>query len=223
MESKQIRIDVDQRVPRVSLDMLHDLQGSLKTISNENLEKLRKSILEHGFFAPVFAWRTGNGMKLIDGHQRVRVLTELQKDGYLIPKIPVVEISAKNEKDAREKLLLTTSQFGHIQKSGLHEFLVLSEISPEIFVEKFDFQSVDSDKFVEQFYYPKQEIKPLAPTADLKSIGGNATKTLAVHFTEEQHQEVLRMLGELQRFYETENAAETIFAALKAQIEAIEK
>ena len=39
------------------LDKLVDFQGDAKTITQDNLDKLKRSILKHGFFVPVFVWQ----------------------------------------------------------------------------------------------------------------------------------------------------------------------
>lgn len=97
---------------------LKKFQGDLKKITDKNLEKLKLSILTNGFRIPLFAWEG----KIIDGHTRVRVLEELDKAGYSIPKIPIIDIQAENEQDAKKMLLLINSKYGQITKQGFYEF-----------------------------------------------------------------------------------------------------
>lgn len=102
----------------ISLDALHDFQGSLKKISPENVERLKKSIIKKGFIAPFFIWNHRGKYKIIDGHQRRLALEELSEE-YDIPPLPVIMVEASSVKDAKEKLLMIASQFGDFDKNIL--------------------------------------------------------------------------------------------------------
>jgi DNA modification methylase len=117
----------------MQVDQFKAMQGELKTISPDNLDKLKKRILKYGFDAPIFVW----GNYILDGHQRLVAIQSLIDEGYQLPKseLPVCEIKAKNMADAKKRLLGYISQFGHITAEGLDIFvegLELSEISQEI-------------------------------------------------------------------------------------------
>jgi DNA modification methylase len=96
------------------IDSFKPLQGELKDLSQENYNKLKNSILKHGFNIPVFVW---NGY-LLDGHQRQRVLLQ---EGWNV-EVPYVEIEAETELEAKEILLKITSQYGKITMEGLDDF-----------------------------------------------------------------------------------------------------
>jgi DNA modification methylase len=96
------------------IDSFKPLQGELKDLSQENYNKLKNSILKHGFNIPVFVW---NGY-LLDGHQRQRVLLQ---EGWNV-EVPYVEIEAETELEAKEILLKITSQYGKITLEGLDDF-----------------------------------------------------------------------------------------------------
>lgn len=106
------------------IETLVDFQGNAKTITQENLDKLKGSIRKHGFFVPVFVWRKTATSKcyIIDGHQRVKALMQLKAEGEDMPPVPVEYIAAKSKKDAAEKLLAVTSQFGEFDIDGLAAF-----------------------------------------------------------------------------------------------------
>jgi hypothetical protein len=106
-----IRITYEAR-HALPLDEVADFQGDAKTITRGNLDKLKRSIKKHGFFVPLFVWRKGSTTYIIDGHQRRKALLELRDEGEEVPPIPVEYIDAKSKKDAAEKLLAITSQFG---------------------------------------------------------------------------------------------------------------
>lgn len=101
---------------------LKDFQGDLKTITPENLDKLKRSIKKHGFTAPIFVWDNGGVKNILDGSQRMKALIGLQAEGVHVPDLPVVYIYADNEKDAKEKLLYITSQYGEFTNDGFFEF-----------------------------------------------------------------------------------------------------
>lgn len=106
------------------IDRLTELQGNLKTIRAPNLERLKRSILKHGFTAPVFVWIAGKHKRyILDGHQRIKALRSLEADGYEIPDLPVAYIQAKTKKEAREKLLYITSQYGDFTSEGITEYV----------------------------------------------------------------------------------------------------
>jgi hypothetical protein len=109
----------------LALDTIHDFQGSLKDLSIENYEKLKNVILRHGYSEPISVWKDPKTEKYmcLNGHQRLRTLKLLQKDGYSVPKLPVSIVDAKDMKEAKEKVLTLTSQYGEITQQGLYEFM----------------------------------------------------------------------------------------------------
>lgn len=86
------------------INELIDLQGDLKHLPQEKARKLKASIIKHGFIAPFFVWDNDGVLRLIDGHQRLKVLKAMREEGWEIPDLPVVYINAENEESAKEKL-----------------------------------------------------------------------------------------------------------------------
>jgi len=72
------------------LDAFNELQGNLKDLNELNFNKLKLSILNYGFVAPLFVWKDNkNKLWILDAHQRCRVLKHLRDvDGYDIPNLP---------------------------------------------------------------------------------------------------------------------------------------
>ena len=103
------------------IDAIVEFQGALKTITQDNLDKLKRSILRHGFTAPFFVWASADN-HLLDGHQRLKALLELRQEGHDMPLLPVVYIDADSEEHAKEKLLYITSQYGEFTTKGFAEF-----------------------------------------------------------------------------------------------------
>lgn len=103
------------------LDSLLVFQGGLKTLSDDNRDKLISSIIIHGFCSPMFVWINKAKINLLDGTQRTTVLYYLRGKGWKIPKLPVAII--ETEKEAREKLLAISSQFGEFNINILSEWV----------------------------------------------------------------------------------------------------
>lgn len=111
-------------------DSLENFQGNLKKITKQNLEKLKKRIIRDGINVPLFVWRENDWCRILDGHQRLKALQSLREDGYIIPMIPVCYIEAEDEKDARQKLLGITSQFGEFEIEELGNWI--SELDDDL-------------------------------------------------------------------------------------------
>lgn len=116
----------------VDIKKLKPFQGRLKTLSDENRAKPRQEIVTNGFTAPIFVWENEKGvLYTLDGHQRCKVLTELAKEGWTIPPVPVAIIQADNEQQAKRYLLGIVSQFGEISETGLLGYLKEAELKVE--------------------------------------------------------------------------------------------
>ena len=113
----------------IALDEISSLQGDLKTLTGENFDKLKNAILKHGISFPIFLWRNKNKAWIIDGTQREKVLQKMREEGYKIPPLPVDWIDAKDEKEAKEKILLATSQYGEMNNYTLAGFLEENDLS----------------------------------------------------------------------------------------------
>lgn len=146
--SDEVRIAYGDPVS-LSIDELHDFQGELKSLSKENYEKLKKEILDTGFAFAVHCWpelETGKFF-LVDGHQRLRTLKEMQKEGYSIPKIPCIPVEAKDFKEAKRRVLQGVSQYGHIEAQGLYEFMNEASLTIEDVLASFDPPHIDLANF----------------------------------------------------------------------------
>jgi len=120
METIQIRCKA-----AVNLDLgnLTPLQGDLKELSGSNFNKLKQSILRHGITFPFFVWQSDGTNFILDGTQRDRVLTRMAEEGFAIPALPCALIEAKDRKEAAEKILLISSQYGKMTNNSLEQFL----------------------------------------------------------------------------------------------------
>ena len=107
----------------VKLNKLKEFQEGIKSLSPENKEKLKCSIMKYGIIAPFFVWKNSRKKYLLDGHQRILVLRELINTGYIVPDVPVIYVQAETEQEAKEKLLQITSQYGDFELKQLDLFL----------------------------------------------------------------------------------------------------
>lgn len=132
------------------LDELIEFQGKLKDLSEENYNKLKREILNHGFSEPVSVWENNGNNYLLNGHQRFRVLKEMQAEGFFVPPIPASVIQADDEKQAKEKVLALTSQYGKITDTGLYEFMNDAGLEPA-FLDDLRFPEIDLDKWKDSY------------------------------------------------------------------------
>ena len=107
----------------IQLRELTEFQGELKERSAGDVEKIIKSIKKHGFSFPFFVWKNDGKNNVLDGHGRLLALKQMAAAGEEIPALPCVYISAKNEAEAKEKLLKLNSQYGHMTADSVAAFL----------------------------------------------------------------------------------------------------
>jgi hypothetical protein len=131
----------------LTLAELTPLQGSLKELSDANFEKLKQSILRHGITFPFFVWESEGANFILDGTQRDRVLRKLVTEGYDIPPLPCALITAKNKREACEKILLISSQYGKMTNESLYEFISKNELGFLELEETLDLPQINLEEF----------------------------------------------------------------------------
>jgi len=153
------------------INWFEEFQRDLKRIDEPELVKLKNSIIRNGFNAPIFVW----GNKILDGHQRIKAVKELLKEGYSLTNgLPYVEIEADNEKQATELILTYNSQYGRVNDEGLQELMESRGLNPEelasittlsipVIPEK-DFSILNASQtvesvFTEQLFFTSEEHK----------------------------------------------------------------
>lgn len=107
----------------LALDSLEEFQGELKTRTEYDIVKILRSIRDYGFSFPFFYAVLGGYRYVLDGHGRLLALQIFQQLGGQIPKLPAVRIHAKDEADAKQKLLRLNSRYGTIDLDGLRDFV----------------------------------------------------------------------------------------------------
>lgn len=117
------------RIEKIDYRLLKPIQGNLKDLDKKNYAKLKKSFLEKGLFVPVMVWKDGEDFKILDGHGRERLFQKekaqfVDESGKATFEIPCLVIEAISLKDAKEKLLIISSQYQTITQEGFDAFSV---------------------------------------------------------------------------------------------------
>lgn len=159
----------------VSIDEIVDFQGKLKSRTADQIAAVIRSIEEFGFSFPFFLWNDAGTRWCLDGHGRLGALRFMRDEGWEVPKLPAVYIEAKDETEAKQKLLRMNSQYGQITVDGLLEFTTgidveWTELSlPSGFLEIGEEPEEDTHytkKIEAPIYEPKREAPPVSELTD---------------------------------------------------------
>lgn len=121
--------------PQLSHHEMHEFQGEgddeLKVLDEESAAALESEILDTGFaFAPhVWLDPADSLWKIVDAHQRKKVLKRLEAKGYTIPKFHTVEVLADSFEQAKRRVLQAASQYGRATDRGLASFAKSANIN----------------------------------------------------------------------------------------------
>lgn len=113
----------------INIDSIEPFQGTLKKRTKEQINQIIKSIEKFGFSFPFFVWKKENHNWCLDGHGRLLALKEMKKQGYDLPDFPVSFIEAKDEEEAKQKLLRQNSFFGMTSIDDVLDFCKDVEVS----------------------------------------------------------------------------------------------
>ncbi len=149
VETIQIRCE---GADKVHLNYLTEFQGDLKSLHQEDYDKLKAQILELGFCEPITVWEN-DGKKLIaNGHQRLRVLRMMRHEGYKVPEIPISKVFPEDQKAFAHIVLSLTSQYGRIESQGTYEYMAKHGIEMKYLHERLRFPELDLPKFEMEFF-----------------------------------------------------------------------
>jgi hypothetical protein len=107
----------------IALEKITEFQGGLKARDENDIKKIKKSLVKYGISFPFFIWKNGNACYCLDGHGRRLALMELQAEGYALPPLPVVFIHAENREDAKQRMLRLNSRYGMITRNSVLQFV----------------------------------------------------------------------------------------------------
>ena len=149
----------------ININEVKELQGGLKKRTEEDIMKILKSIREFGFSFPFFYWQKNKKKYIIDGHGRFQALKKLRELGGEIPELPACEIKAKDEEEAKQKLLRLNSQYGKIVLEGLQDFI--SDI--DVNIGDLELPGIkEIDGHLEEFFYQRKHKPNMGYNKDIK-------------------------------------------------------
>jgi hypothetical protein len=205
---KQIRVtcDPEQRLLRIPLDELHEIQGELKTMTEESYRKFSDLIEAKGIWFATHVWKEpleAKGKKafrwcIVDGTGRKRLFGRKQKEGWLVPPIPCVEVVAKDLKEAKEAVLAATSRFHETTNQGLYEFM--GEDFTPIDLERFELSDVDMPAFKMEFFddsEPEPEQEAEKETVTFDAYKNAAVKQVVLYYAAPEYETMVRGLDRL--------------------------
>lgn len=159
---------------------IKELQDDFKDISEEALGKLKDSIKKYGVFLPKFVWEGEEAVWCLDGHQTKKALAGLEAEGWKIPPIPIVAVTAENRREAREKLLVINSRYGKINPAA--EFLSNMRIPDFIDIPDIKLELVDPD-------FKPADLPPLDYRPKERA------RIVVIYFTDKQKRKLGQALG----------------------------
>ena len=137
----------------VHINKLDDIQGELKEISDENLDKLLNAFKKVGFCDPLVVWNDPNTQAghftVIGGNQRLKALKKAVELKLLdtVKGVPCIEVKAKDLDEARKMLIAMAGNYGETKRHNLLGKLKEWNLKPEEFAEIAAFPGVDLTPF----------------------------------------------------------------------------
>jgi hypothetical protein len=113
------------------LEAIEEFQGNLKKRTAKEIGQIITSIEKYGFSFPFLIWNGDGHNRCIDGHGRIQALCEMRKRGASLPLFPVAYVEAKDEAEAKQKLLRLNSAYGLMTMESVLEFMDGIEFAPE--------------------------------------------------------------------------------------------
>lgn len=182
-EQKRVLKIACKGADEIDYKKLNRMQGNLKTMSPLARASLRGRIDKHGFSFPCAVWKeeeTGTHW-ILDAHQRVEIVEEMDKEGIEIPPLPINWVYAKDRAEAMEKLAAAASQYGEISEEGLAGFMRISGINYADIVSNFRFPEVNMEAMRLKFF-PQAQMNISHPDKAAEAPQEAAAQTLADRF-----------------------------------------
>lgn len=133
------------KFPKISWEDLKDKYelNALKEKEGRDVSDLKQSIIELGFFMPLCLWE--DGAYICDGSGRFMALEMLEYEGYQIPDLPYIPIEAKTKKEAKQKTLAITSNYGMVTPDSIGQFkLDMEDLNLSfINIDGYDMEEID--------------------------------------------------------------------------------
>jgi len=113
--------------------------------------------VRHGISFPFFIWQSDGVNYVLDGHQRDKTLLKMQQQGYQVPPLPCALIEAEDRKQAAEKILLISSQYGKMSEQSLDEFLSVNDLDLSELLDELELPALDMRYFGSGEFEPTDE------------------------------------------------------------------
>jgi hypothetical protein len=138
----------------VDLDSLEWIQGNLKEISKRNFKKLITSIIQNDIIKCFHVWeRPGGGLWCLDGNHLKKALEAIRESGTPIPqRVKADFIDCRDEKHAKELVLVYSASYAQIIEEGLYEFIETENLEFKSIREQIRLADVDLAKFQAGYY-----------------------------------------------------------------------
>ena len=183
-------------IKKIKLSELNPASYNPRTITNEELKKLEKSITEYGYIEPII-WNN-NTKNVVGGHQRLKILSKIMKPDEELD-VVVIDIPLDKEKalnlalnkisgewddDLLSSILVSLGDaeleltgFNNMELKNILKFTDMSTIE----LEKFDIEGTQKERHCSIFYFDdKKDADKVAKyfKNDKKSVELNSQKLL---------------------------------------------
>lgn len=130
---------------------LTEYQGELKSLSKADYERLKEQLVKYDFSFPIDVWQHEGVNYILDGHQRLRTIKQMEEEGWTIPPLPVNFVDATVE-SAPRKLLGAASQFGEVQNQGLYEFQSKHDLELDELIAIARFPEINFESYRQEYF-----------------------------------------------------------------------
>jgi hypothetical protein len=175
--------------------------NSLKESGTRDISKLKKAILNSKFSFPFYTWNN----YIIDGAGRMIALLELEKEGYKISDLPIIEIQAENKREAKKLVLETSSDHGTVTRESYEDFVNDLDLS-ELELEEINFDLFDVNYNLQEYDSLSEEEEISAHTRDprrggnVESLEFNDSIPVVIYLTKMQHKKLELLKNSLSIF-----------------------
>lgn len=119
---------------------------NFKDISMNDYERLKNSLIKNHFAMPFTVWKTKSKIYIIDGHHKQKILFDLLEEGYKIPeKLPCAYLDCKTLKEAKEYILLYSSQYAQINQDVLMTWIKTEQFDISDLKNLYSLPTIDFD------------------------------------------------------------------------------
>jgi len=133
------------------LGELVEFQGDLKSLSKVSYEMFRHQLLDLGLCETITIWPDRN--LIANGHQRLRVMQAMQKNGDDVPDdIPVSYVHPESEEEFAKIVLSLCSQYGHIERQGMYEYCTKHNIPVKYVETRLKLPGLNVPRFKMEFF-----------------------------------------------------------------------